>query len=112
MAIQILPVLKALGPIISTAGSVFAEWQRHKREVPGEGATPGSAETLDLESLKAASAQNAHLIAELGEQLRITALQLEVLGKEVERQRRRVRLATAIGAAAITALLILIVSSP
>ncbi len=105
MAIQVLPILKALGPIISTAGSVFAEWQRYKR-APGEVEAP-AAEASELESLKATMAQNAHLIAELAEQLRITALQLEELGREVERQQRRFRRLAVIGAVAVTGLLIL-----
>lgn len=93
MAIQVVPILKALGPVIATAGSMYAEWQRGRQPQAPSGAVDEQLNELSerLIRLEAASAENAHLIAQLGEQLREVALQVEKAERaaEVERARQR-----------------------
>ncbi|WP_303902005.1 hypothetical protein [Thiohalomonas denitrificans] len=90
MAIQVIPILKALGPVITTAGSLYAEWQKG-REPGAPGATepsPGTASERLLR-LEALNAENANLIAQLGEQLRAVALQVEKAERAAEVERAR-----------------------
>ncbi|SCZ54907.1 hypothetical protein [Thiohalomonas denitrificans] len=89
MAIQVIPILKALGPVITTAGSLYAEWQKGRE--PGAGATerPSGTASERLLRLEALNAENANLIAQLGEQLRAVALQVEKAERAAEVERAR-----------------------
>lgn len=91
MAIQVLPIIKALAPVISTAGSMYSEWQRHKRGQAG-GDEEGAGPDLErLRALEAASAENSHLIAQLAEQVRATAVEVEQLARTAEAETARLR---------------------
>lgn len=109
MAIQVIPILKALAPVISTAGSMYAEWQRTRSAEPGGRGGDERLDDLDaqLKRLHAASAENSHLIVQLGEQLRETALQLEATHKSLEAERIRLR-RLALGAMVLAALALIV----
>lgn len=99
MAIQVLPILKALAPVITTAGSMYAEWQRNRRPDQEGGMEPERRQALEerVRTLEAAAAENSHLIAQLAEQLRQTALQLEEAGRAAEVSQMRFRRLAAAG---------------
>ncbi len=93
MAIQVVPILKALGPVIATAGSLYAEWQkgREPEAPPGAPKQPAGSSSERLIRLEAVNAENAHLIAQLGEQVRAIALQVEKAERAAELERARQR---------------------
>lgn len=90
MAIQVIPILKALGPVITTAGSLYAEWQKGREsEAPGGKEPRPNSGSERLLRLEAVNAENANLIAQLGEQLRAVALQVEKAERAAESERAR-----------------------
>jgi hypothetical protein len=114
MAIQMLPILKALAPIITTAGGVFNDWQRSRdAHRYAEELSAGQLKEVgeQMAAVERNAAQNAHLIAQLGEQLQAVAEQLEAHAERAERQARAGRrLALAAAGLAMAALAVAVVT--
>lgn len=90
MAIQVIPVIKALSSVITTAGDMFAMWQAVRNQAPGQSAQGGRSAADDADAmavtLQESCAQNSRLIAEVAEQVRKLALDLQAQGERIDRR--------------------------
>jgi hypothetical protein len=102
MAIQVIPVIKALTSVITTAGDMFAMWQAVRSQTAGATAQGRRVDADDAGAMAAtlqeSCAQNSRLIAEVAEQVRKLAIDLQAQGERIE---RRLKTAQTLALAAI-----------
>ena len=92
MAMQILPVLRAMGPLIANAARVVADLRSNEATARID----QRVEKLECETLRA-----GEVLVGLGEQLQTLAEQVREQAEEVESMQRGTRLATIVSGAAI-----------
>jgi hypothetical protein len=95
MAIQVIPVIKALSSVITTAGDMFAMWQRVRNQTTAQSAQSGRIDTDDADAmaitLQESCAQNSRLIAEVAEQVRKLAIDLQAQGERIDHRLKAAR---------------------
>ncbi len=95
MPIQLVPILKALTPLVSSAGGLYLEWRKQRKPLDDTQAPPEQ-QLIQLRQrlsrLEELSAADAEVVAQLAEQLRNTAEQLQNHASATDRKLRRLSL--------------------